>query len=117
MNKAELVAALAQAQGITKTQAGQNVDALLAVVSAELASGKTVQLIGFGSFNVVNTKARKGRNPRTGEVLKIAAAKKVRFNISSKLRSDVNIKKVVKAVKVSKGPAAAVAKVSSKKSK
>lgn len=99
MNKAELVDALALAQGITKTQAGQNVNALLDVVSNALASGQGVQLIGFGSFKVVGTKARKGRNPRTGEVLKIAASKKVRFNVSTKLRTSVNSKKAAKKAK------------------
>ena len=50
-----------------------------------------------GSFKVVATKARKGRNPRTGEVLKIAASKKVRFNVSTKLHTDVNTKKAAKS--------------------
>lgn len=104
MNKAELVDALAKAQGITKTQAGENVNAFLAAVSGELASGKSVQLIGFGSFNVVGTKARKGRNPRTGEVLKIAASKKVRFNVSTALRAGVNAPK--RAAKAAAKPAA-----------
>ena len=97
MNKAELVDALAKAQNITKTQAGENVNAFLAAVSGELAAGKNGQLIGFGSFKVVATKARKGRNPRTGEVLKIAASKKVRFNVSTKLHTDVNTKKAAKS--------------------
>ena len=97
MNKAELVDALAKAQNITKTQAGENVNAFLAAVSGELAAGKNVQLIGFGSFKVVATKARKGRNPRTGEALKIAASKKVRFNVSTKLHTDVNTKKAAKS--------------------
>lgn len=100
MNKAQLVDALAKSQNITKTQAGENVNAFLAAVSGELASGKSVQLIGFGSFNVVSTKARKGRNPRTGEALKIAASKKVRFNVSTKLRASVNAPK--KAAKKAK---------------
>lgn len=93
MNKAELVAELADALNIPKTHASQNVDALLTIVSNALARGNKVQLVGFGSFSVVHTAARKGRNPRTGESLKIVAAKKVRFSVGSKLRADVNTKK------------------------
>lgn len=100
MNKAQLVDALAKAQNITKTQASENINAFLSAVSGELATGTSVQLIGFGSFNVVSKKARKGRNPRTGEVLKIAASKKVRFNASTKLRVSVNApKKTAKKAK------------------
>ena len=107
MNKAQLVDALAKTQKITKTQAGENVNAFLAAVSGELASGKTVQLIGFGSFNIVGTKARKGRNPRTGEVLKIAASKKVRFNVSTQLRANVNAKKSAPKAATKAAPKAA----------
>ena len=90
MNKAELVDALAKAQNITKTQAGENVNAFLAAVSGELAAGKNVQLIGFGSFKVVATKARKGRNPRTGEEIKIPASTSVRFKAGKGLKDAVN---------------------------
>lgn len=103
MNKAELVDALAAAQDITKTQAGQNVNAFLAIVAECLNAGGNLQLIGLGSFNVVQTKARKGRNPRTGEVLKIPASKKVRFNLSSQLRTSLN-SKPVKKVAAKKAP-------------
>ena len=96
MNKSDLVNALSSTQGITKAQATKNVDAFLSVVSKELSAGKTVQLVGFGSLNVVTTSARKGRNPRTGEPLKIAASKKVKFNTSAALRKALNSKKPAK---------------------
>ena len=102
MNKAELVAELATALNIPKTHAANYVDTFLSTVSKALSNGDNVQLVGFGSFQVVQTSARKGRNPRTGEPLKIAAAKKVRFSVSSKLRADVNTKKKPAAKKAAK---------------
>ena len=102
MNKAELVAELATALNIPKTHAANYVDTFLSTVSTALANGDNVQLVGFGSFQVIHTAARKGRNPRTGEPLKIAAAKKVRFSVSSKLRADVNTKKKAAAKKAAK---------------
>ena len=96
MNKAELVNVLAEKQGITKVAAAANVDAFLEAVSGALNAGDHVQLIGFGSFQVVKSSARKGRNPRTGEAIKIPASSKVRFNTSSVLRAKLNAPKKAK---------------------
>ncbi len=90
MNKAQLVNALVDAHGITKTQANDVVGTVLSTLRGSLAKGETVQLVGFGSFTVVSRAARKGRNPSTGEAIKIAATKRVRFNAGKDLREAVN---------------------------
>mgnify|MGYP000400228233 CR=1 FL=1 len=89
MNKADLIEAVAKETGSTKTASGAAVDAVLKALSGSLAKGETVQLIGFGSFAVVKTKARKGRNPRTGDTIKIPAGKRVKFVAGSKLKTRV----------------------------
>lgn len=90
MNKAEIIDAIAADTGSTKTAAGAFVDSFLKTLSTALTKGETVQLIGFGSFAVTKTKARKGRNPRTGETIKIAAGKRVKFAPGAKLKGSVN---------------------------
>ena len=74
MNKTELVAAIAAKTKCTKRAAEMTVEALLDTFTAELAKGEKVQLIGFGTFEVRARKARKGRNPQSGEALDIPAA-------------------------------------------
>ena len=66
MNKSELVAAVAEKSGLTKTDAASAVDAVFDVVQAELKKGGDVRLVGFGSFTVSHRAATKGRNPSTG---------------------------------------------------
>lgn len=90
MNKADIIDAVSADTGTTKTAAAVFVDSLLKTLSGALAKGETVQLIGFGSFAVTKTKARKGRNPRTGETIKIAAGKRVKFAPGAKLKGSVN---------------------------
>ena len=75
MNKAELVAAMAAKTGDTKKGTEEFVNALVDVVTATLKKGEKVQLVGFGSFEVRKRAARKGRNPQTGEEIKISASK------------------------------------------
>ena len=76
MNKAELVAAVAEKTGFTKKDAELAVNAFVSSVENSLVKGEKVQLIGFGTFEVRQRKARQGRNPRKpGEVIKIAASK------------------------------------------
>jgi len=70
MVKADLIAKVAET-GITKKQAGEAVDALLAAIKGALAEGDRVSLIGFGTFSVKERAARNGRNPRTGKKIKI----------------------------------------------
>ena len=79
MYKAELVNAMAEKAGMTKVQAKKALDAMLGATVETLKKGEKVVLLGFGTFSVVERPARKGRNPRTGEVIKIKASKSVKF--------------------------------------
>ena len=78
MNKADLIEAVAKETGLTKKDASSAVEATLDNIKKGVKKGN-VQLIGFGSFAVTRRKARMGRNPQTGESIKIAASKSVRF--------------------------------------
>jgi len=79
MNKAELIAAIVEEAGITKTQAGAAIDSFTTAIQKTLKKGDKVTLVGFGTFSVTKRKARKGRNPKTGEAIKIKAKKVARF--------------------------------------
>ena len=92
MNKAELVSALAEKTGNTKKNAEATLDAIVEVVTTTLAKGDKVQLLGFGSFEVRKRAARKGRNPQTGEEMKIAASKAPAFKAGKALKDAVNKK-------------------------
>ncbi len=85
MNKAELIAKLAEDAGITKTQANEALDSFVEAVSKTLKSGGKVTLVGFGTFSVSKRAARNGRNPQTGEVIKIKARKVARFKAGKEL--------------------------------
>ena len=75
MNKSELIDAIAAKANLSKKDAKAALEAMLEAVSESLKAGDAVQLIGFGTFKVNERAARTGRNPRTGEEIKIAAAK------------------------------------------
>lgn len=75
MNKSDLIDAMAASADISKAAAGRALDALTGSVSKALKKGDTVTLVGFGTFSVRKRAARKGRNPQTGEEIKIKAAK------------------------------------------
>ncbi len=75
MNKAELIAKIAEDAGITKTQANACVDSVIEGVTKTLKGGGKVTLVGFGTFSVSKRAARSGRNPQTGAVIKIKAKK------------------------------------------
>jgi len=90
MNKQELVDAVASAVGISKSAAGEAVDAFVAVVTQAVVEGEGVQLVGFGAFSTGQRAARTGRNPRSGETLQIAAAKTVKFTAGKAFRDSVN---------------------------
>jgi DNA-binding protein HU-beta len=90
MNKAELIAALAEKSGQTKTASEQSLNALIDVVTETLAKGESIQLIGFGTFGVGARAERQGRNPQTGAALTIAASKVARFTPGAKLKEAVN---------------------------
>ena len=90
MKKVELVEAVATATGLTKTDAAKAIDATLDVIKEALAKGDKVPLVGFGTFALSERAAREGRNPRTGETVKIEARKAVTFKAGSALKDAVN---------------------------
>ena len=90
MNKAELVAAMAEKAGLSKKDAEAALKAFTDVVSDELKNGGKVQLVGFGTFEVSERAAREGRNPQSGEVMKIAASKAPKFKAGKALKDLVN---------------------------
>ena len=91
MNKAELVEAVQKALGgeTSKRAAQDAVDTVLEAIAKGIKKDKAVQLIGFGTFKVATRKARKGRNPKTGEQITIKASKSVRFSASSTLKGSL----------------------------
>ena len=90
MNKVELVEAVAKSAGLTKSAAAQAVDATFEAITKALKKGEKVPVVGFGTFGVSKRAAREGRNPRTGETVKIAARKAVTFKAGSALKDAVN---------------------------
>jgi DNA-binding protein HU-beta len=89
MNKAELIDSVLKNLGkdTTKRAASEAVQAVLDAIAAGVRRERVVQLIGFGTFKVTQRAARKGRNPKTGETIKIKASKSVRFSPSSSLKA------------------------------
>lgn len=92
MKKTELIEALASATNESQASAARSLDALLAVITREVAAGGEVAITGFGSFKASNREARTGRNPRTGEALAIAASKSVKFVPGAGLKATLNAK-------------------------
>ena len=90
MNKTELTAAIAEQAGISKKDAEKALKAFTDVVADELKKGEKVQLVGFGTFEVAERKAREGRNPQTNEPMQIAASKAPRFKAGKALKDVVN---------------------------
>jgi DNA-binding protein HU-beta len=90
VNKNELIAALAEKTGFPKKNAEKTLNAFVDSVSESLTKGEKVQLIGFGTFEVKQRPARTARNPRTGEEIKIAAAKAPAFKAGKALKDQVN---------------------------
>ncbi|MBQ7677012.1 MAG: HU family DNA-binding protein, partial [Lachnospiraceae bacterium] len=86
MNKAELVAAMADKAGISKKDAESALKAFTDVVAEELKKGEKIQLVGFGTFEVSKRAARTGRNPQTGEEMKIAASVAPKFKAGKALK-------------------------------
>jgi DNA-binding protein HU-beta len=93
MNKSDLVDALANNTGMTKADAARAVDALFApdkgIIAKSLKKGGRVQITGFGTFEAKKRKARTGRNPRTGETIKIAATKTPSFRAGKGLKDGI----------------------------
>jgi DNA-binding protein HU-beta len=93
MNKSDLVDALADATGMTKADAGRAVDALFSpdggIIAKTLKGDGRVQITGFGTFEAKHRKARTGRNPRTGETIRIAATKTPAFRAGKGLKDGI----------------------------
>ncbi len=89
MNKAELIALVAEKAGITKKDAGAALDATLETITETLAKGDTVSFIGFGTFSTSKRAAREGVNPSTGAKIKIAEATVAKFKVGAKLKEAV----------------------------
>ena len=90
MNKAELIAAVAQSADLTKKDAEAAVSAITETITKALCEGDKVQLVGFGTFEVSEREAREGRNPLTGEKITIAASKNPKFKAGKALKDMVN---------------------------
>jgi len=89
MNKADLIAALAEKNGVTKKEAEKSVSAVLDILEAALKAGDKVQIMGFGSFEVKSRAAKTGKNPATGAVIQIPASKAVVFKAGKSLKEAV----------------------------
>ncbi|GGJ10228.1 transcriptional regulator [Alicyclobacillus cellulosilyticus] len=89
MNKAELVQAIAERTRIAKKDVADVVDVMMDVIAETLARGDKVQLVGFGHFEIRERRARKGRNPQTGEEILIAASRVPAFRAGKLLREGV----------------------------
>ena len=90
MNKTELIDAMAADAGVSKAAAKKALESFLGNVGSTLKGGGRVSLVGFGSWSVSKRAAREGRNPRTGETIKIAAKNVVKFKAGAALSDSVN---------------------------
>jgi DNA-binding protein HU-beta len=90
MTKAELVAAMADKTKLSRTQAKEALDAFVDCVTASVKGGAEVRIVGFGAFVPVERKAGLARNPRTGEAVKKAASKTVRFKVGEGFKGALN---------------------------
>ena len=90
MNKTELIAAVAEKAEISKKDSEKALKAFIDVVTDELKNGEKIQLVGFGTFEVSERAAREGRNPQSGEVMKIAASKAPKFKAGKALKDMLN---------------------------
>ena len=90
MNKTEFIAAIAEKAELSKKDAEKALKAFTDVVEEELKKGEKIQLVGFGTFEVSERAAREGRNPQTGETMKIAACKAPKFKAGKALKDAIN---------------------------
>ncbi len=110
MNKTELIDIIADDAKLSKKDAGEALDAFIQAVKVALSKGDAVTLIGFGTFDVSERQARKGRNPRTGEELDIPAAKIPKFRPGKALRDAVQPPKTIAKAPAAKAKAPSKAK-------
>lgn len=88
-DKEHLISVIRETAGCNKEAAKRTLDGLVATITASLKKNQKVQLVGFGSFEVAKRPARKGRNPRTGESIRVKASKSVRFKAGQTLKRAV----------------------------
>ncbi len=86
MTKSELIEVMADGADISKAAAGKALDSMITAITKTLKKNNKVTLVGFGTFSTTKRKARKGRNPRTGEAIKIPAAKLPKFSAGKALK-------------------------------
>jgi DNA-binding protein HU-beta len=90
MNKGEFISYIASKHNLTKVESEKIIDVFTSSVMSALGDNHEVSLIGFGNFSVSKVEARKGRNPRTGEDIKIAAYNQPKFKVGQKLKDACN---------------------------
>lgn len=90
MNKADFISSVADSAELSKADAGRAVDAMVETITKALKKGDTVTLVGFGTFAIRKRAARTGRNPRTGDAIKIKASKNPAFKAGKALKDAVN---------------------------
>jgi DNA-binding protein HU-beta len=93
MTKAELVDAIAKSSKLTKTDSEKALNSMMGAIINALKKGEAVRLVGFGTFEVVNRSARKGRNPQTGKEIQIKASKSPKFKAGKSFKEAVNSRK------------------------
>jgi DNA-binding protein HU-beta len=91
MNKQELIGSVAEVTGLSRSDAIKAVEGVFDIISERLQRGDEVRLVGFGTFTVSKRKASTGRNPRTGEPMKIAASSQPKFKPGKNLKDAVNV--------------------------
>lgn len=90
MTKAEIIDKIASDADVSKSAAGKALESLTSSIVSSLNNGDKVTLVGFGTFSVSNRKARDGRNPRTGETIKIKASKAPKFSAGKSFKDALN---------------------------
>ena len=90
MNKNELIAEYSTKNNVGKSDATKAVESLFEIITSTLKGGGDVKIAGFGTFKVADTKAKTGRNPRTGESIQIPASKRPKFTVGKALKDSVN---------------------------
>ena len=90
MNKGELVVKVAEVKGLSKKDSEAAINAFVETIQNSLKGGEKVAIAGFGTFDVSNRKARTGRNPQTGEEIKIAASKNPKFKAGKSFKEMIN---------------------------
>ena len=90
MKKTEIIASLAESIGLSKAEVEKVYNATFELFKEELAKGNKISVSGFGTFDISERAEREGRNPQTGETIKIAASKSVKFKAGKELKEKVN---------------------------